>query len=146
MPDSIRGNGEQALSYLNLKAGNNEEKATAIKNIFNLKNKPGYDLPYGFTQDSKTEIITVNVDDGKRILVDLKNNKVGVQIEGAQKNLGIRSVFLGLGKRTPTMDLTMENLKGVKEFLGVKDEVWVKQAVRSVDKESTWVKQGIIAK
>jgi len=146
MPDSIRGNGEQALNYLNLKAGNNEEKATAIKNIFNLKNKPGYDLPYGFTQDSKTEIITVNVDDGKRILVDLKNNKVGVQIEGVQKNLGIKSVFLGLGKRTPTMDLTMENLKGVKEFLGIKNEEWVAKGVKSVEEESSWVKKGVIAK
>ena len=151
MPDSIRGNGEQALSYLKISIGNDDEVSSGFKSMFNLKASPVSDSPYGFSKDLKTGIFTIhNIDiggkDGTNVLIDLENNKIGVQVEGSQKNWGIKSVFLGLGKRTPTMDLTMENLKCVKEFLGVKDEVWVKQAVRSVDKESTWVKQGIIAK
>ena len=68
-----------------------------------------------------------------------------MQAEGPQKNWGIKS-FFGLGKRTPTMDLTMENLKSVKRFLGVKDEEWVAQSVKSVDGESGWVKKGVIVK
>ena len=141
MPDSIRNDGEQALNYLKISAGNDDEVSSGFKNMFNLKENPVSGSPYGFSKDLKTGILTIhNIDgkDGTNVLVDLENNKIGVQVEGPQKNWGIKSAFAGLGKRYPTEDLSVENLESVKEFFGGKNGVT--QGFQSVDKE----RQGFI--
>ncbi len=136
MPDSIRNNGEQALNYLKISTGNDDEVSSGFKNMLNLGYKPQSDAPYGFSKDLKTGILTLHNIDGKEgvnVLVDLENNKIGVQVEGSQKNWGIKS-FFGLGKRYPTENLTMENLKGVKEFLGGKNSEVITEEVELSDK------------
>ena len=53
-------------------------------------------------------------------MVDLKNNKIGAQAVGMSgKSFGVKRKFFGFGEAKPTVDLTIENLDGVKKLLSI---------------------------
>ncbi|MCK5510044.1 hypothetical protein KAI65_00665 [Candidatus Parcubacteria bacterium] len=148
MPDSIRGNGEQALNYLKISTGNDDEVSSGFKGMLNLDYKPQSDVPYGFSKDLKTGILTlhdVGKKEGTSVLIDFKNNKIGAQEIGMfGRSFGTERKFFRFGKAEPIADLTMKNLKGVKEFLGVSanEQEAITQGFEAGDNEG---KKGFIA-
>ncbi|MCK4539686.1 hypothetical protein KAU09_00855 [Candidatus Parcubacteria bacterium] len=118
MPNSFYNNGEQALNYLKISAGDDREVSKGLKGMFNLNYEP--QSPYGFTQDLKTGIITIHDVKGKEginVLIDLKNNKFGAEIDNA-KDYNIKRKFLGLGKAVPTGDFDIENVEYLNGLVG----------------------------
>ena len=121
MPISFKENEDLQLNYLKIFAGNDSEKSDGIKSMFKLNYKP--EEPVGFTvhENGLLTINDVNGKEGTSILIDTKNNLIGLDSPEKEKAWGVKSTFLGFGKKVPLEKLEPESLKTINELVSEKD-------------------------
>jgi len=113
IPNDLKTNFKLSLDYLKIYAGNTDEKVEGIRDMFDLRYPPAEAIDFTIEKNGMLTIANANNNLGSNILIDVKNNKIGLD---ANKSFGITSEWFGY-RKTPNLELNTANLEAIKKMI-----------------------------